>query len=70
MTTPEIDAAFKKLEENRVRLDEVSRQLYDAIAKGPRAGDLRYKELTEEWEEALREMQSAISAIIKLLSVG
>lgn len=68
MPTPEIDAAFKKLEESRVRLNEVSRQLYEAIANGPSVGDPRYKELTEEWEQALREMKSAISAVIKLLS--
>jgi hypothetical protein len=68
--TPEIAAAFKKLEENRVRLTEVSKQLYDAIANGPSVGDRRYKELTEEWEQALREMKSAISAVIELLRVG
>ena len=70
MPTPEIAAAFKKLEENHARLTEVSRQLYEAIANGPSVGDPRYKELTEEWEQALREMKSAISAVIKLLHGG
>ena len=67
--TPEIAAAFKKLEESHVRLTEVSRQLYEAIARGPSVGDPLYKELTEEWEQALREMKSAISAVIELLRV-
>ena len=70
MPTPEIDAALKKLEEKRARLDEVSKQLYDAIANGPSVGDPRYKELTEEWEQALREIQSAISGVIELLRGG
>lgn len=69
MPAPEIAAAFKKLEESHVHLTEVSRQLYEAIASGPSVGDPRYKELTEEWELALREMKSAISAVIELLRV-
>ena len=70
MPTPELAEAFKKLEENRVRLNEVSKQLDDAIANGPSVGDPRYRELTEEWEQALREIQSAISDVIKLLGAA
>ena len=37
---------------------------------GPALGTPSYKELTEEWEQALREIQSAISDVIELLRVG
>ena len=41
----------------------------EPLARGPSVGDPLYKELTEEWEQALREMKSAISAVIELLRV-
>ena len=71
MPTPESAAAFAKLVEKRVRLSEVSKQLHDAMAdRGSIAGSTRYRELQAEWEQALRDMQSAteeLAAIIKRL---
>jgi len=71
MPTPESAAAFAKLVEKRARLGEVSKQLHDAMAdRSSVAGTTRYRELQAEWEQALREMDSAteeFSAIIKHL---
>ena len=71
MPTPESAAAFAKIVERRTRLNEVSKQLHDAM--GDRSsvdGNTRYRELQAEWELALREMEAAteeFSAVIKSL---
>jgi hypothetical protein len=69
--TPESAAAFSKLVEKRARLSEVSKQLHDAMAdRASIAGNTRHRELQAEWEQALRDMQSAteeLAAIIKRL---
>ena len=71
MPTPESAAAFAKLVEKRARLNEVSKQLHDAMAdRGGVAGNTRYRELQAEWEQALREMEAAteeFAAVIKHL---
>jgi len=71
MPTAESAAAFAKLTEKRARLNEVSRQLHDAMDnRSGVEGERRYRELQAEWDEALREMQAAMdefSAIIKRL---
>jgi hypothetical protein len=74
MPTPESAAAFARLVEKRARLSEVSKQLHDAMAdRSSIAGSARYKELQDEWELALREMEQAteeFSAVIKHLHEG
>ena len=71
MPTPESAAAFAKLVEKRARLNEVSKQLHDALAdRSSVGGNTRYKELQVEWEAALSEMETAteeFSAVIKQL---
>ena len=71
MPTPESAAAFAIVVEKRARLNEVSKQLHDAMAdRDSVAGNTRYKELQVEWEAALSEMEKAteeFSAVIKQL---
>jgi len=60
MPTPESAAAFAKLVEKRARLNEVSKQLHDALGdRSSVAGNTRYRELQAEWKQALREMEAA-----------
>jgi hypothetical protein len=60
MPTPESAAAFAKLVEKRARLNEVSRELRNALKNRTSVfGDRRYQELQAEWEQALREMEAA-----------
>ena len=68
MPTPESAA---KLVEKRSRLNELSKQLHDALAdRSSVAGNTRYMELQAEWKLALREMEDAtheFAAVIKHL---
>jgi hypothetical protein len=71
MPTPESAAAFAKLVEKRARLNEVSRELRNALEnRAIISGDRRYQELQAQWDQALRDMELAteeFSAIIKRL---
>ena len=69
MPTPESAAAFARLAEKRDRLNEITKELHDAMeTRASLAGDRRYKELQAAWDEAFRELESAtdeFSAIVK-----
>ena len=58
--TPESAAAFEKLANARARLNDLSRELREAIeTRHGVAGDQHYRELQEQWEEAFKAFQSA-----------
>ena len=60
MPTLESEAAFTKLTEKRARLNEISKQLHDALGnRASVAGEQRYRELQAQWDEAFREFQAA-----------
>ena len=69
MPTPESTAAFANLVEKRARLNEASKKLHDAMQDRARvAGQGQYNKLQAEWDQALRDLQSAteqFSAVIK-----
>ena len=69
MPTPESAAAFDKLVEKRSRLNDISKELHDALTdRTSISGNTRYRELQAAWDEAFREFESAteeFSAIVK-----
>ena len=68
MPTPESGAAFAKLVEKRARLNEVARQLRDALQnRASVSGEHRYRELQAEWDQALREMDQAAEEFSKII---
>jgi hypothetical protein len=69
MPTTESAAAFDKLVEKRAQLNDISKQLHDALAhRTSISGNTRYRELQAAWDDAFREFESAtdeFSAIVK-----
>ena len=68
MPTPESAEAFAKLSEARARLNDISRQLKEALeTRGSIAGEQRYREIQAEWEAAFKALEAAtdeFSAIV------
>jgi DNA repair ATPase RecN len=62
--TPESIASFQNLSAARAHLNDVSRQLTEALALRATsvAAEQRYRDLQKEWDEALRALEKATDA--------
>ena len=60
MPTPETAEAFAKLAAARARLNDISRDLNEALeARGTVAGEQVYRELQERWRDAFHSFETA-----------